>query len=177
MSIPHWGGTYASLDGLKERPAFSHHLNRQALFFSPNSPERPTKPTSFHRRSFLFISASNCLNSALKSSLVTAVLCFVPSLLLSISHHTPLPYSPAAFPFSAYSLTLVRHTTHPLLKSLSACQVNVCPAGVDTHTHTQSRRNRNALHNLTACFWGLAFLPADPFHPLFSLFASLRALI
>lgn len=40
-----------------------------------------------------------------------------------------------------------------------------------THTRTHTCWNINALHTQSfACFWGLAFLPADPFHPCFALF-------
>lgn len=41
------------------------------------------------------------------------------------------------------------------------------------HMHTHHCWNINALHTQSlACFWGLAFLPADPFHPCFALFPS-----
>lgn len=95
---------------------------------------------------FLPISTSRSSHLTLVLSLVTE-LSQIPSISI-----TPQPPS---LPFSAHSLTLDRHTTHPLLKPSSACRVNVCPAGVNTHTDPPHHK-RTHMGSFSQTFWSTA---------------------
>lgn len=133
-------GTYASLDRLKERPAFPHHLNRLVPLLFHSLEGSPTKTRLLYPCSpphfclHLLIVSTRAEIKLSNSSFVSLSSLVQPP----PSFHLLSSCDPHQLPFSAHSLTLVRHTTHPLLKSLSACQVNVCPAGVDTYTHTHT---------------------------------------
>lgn len=111
-------GTYASLDCLKERPAFPHHLNRPVPLLFHSLEGSPTKPTSLYpcfppHFCLRLLIVSTCAEIKLSNSSFVSPSGSTPPH-PSIAYHPPIPTSsPSQLIHSPWSDTPPTHCLNP----------------------------------------------------------------